>query len=61
MLGEECVPLWFMAGVAVWVDSGWNGTGLTNYREEAVNDCLRSIEITGPNGQNHKGFYFLGE
>ncbi|KJX93559.1 hypothetical protein TI39_contig4296g00017 [Zymoseptoria brevis] len=29
--------------------------------EEAVNDCLRSIEITGPNGQNHKGFYFLAQ
>ena len=26
----------------------------------AVNDCLKSIEITGPNGQNHKAFYFLG-
>lgn len=22
--------------------------------EGAVNDCLKSIEITGPNGQNHK-------
>ena len=28
--------------------------------DEAVNDCLKSIEITGPNGQNHKAFYFLG-
>ena len=27
----------------------------------AVNDCLKSIEITGPNGQNHKAFYFLGK
>lgn len=27
----------------------------------AVNDALLSIEITGPNGQNHKAFYFLGE
>ena len=29
--------------------------------EGAVNDCLKSIEITGPNGQNHKAFYFLGK
>ncbi len=28
--------------------------------EGAVNDSLKSIEITGPNGQNHKAFYFLG-
>ena len=28
--------------------------------DEAVNDSLKSIEITGPNGQNHKAFYFLG-
>lgn len=27
----------------------------------AVNDCLKSIEITGPNGQNHKAYYFLGK
>ena len=27
----------------------------------AVNDCLKSIEITGPNGQNHKAFFFLGK
>lgn len=27
----------------------------------AVNDCLKSIEVTGPNGQNHKAFYFLGK
>src|ERR1700753_1813891 len=26
-----------------------------------VNDCLKSIEITGANGQNHKAFYFLGK
>lgn len=26
----------------------------------AVNDCLKSIEITGHGGQNHKAFYFLG-
>lgn len=29
--------------------------------EGAVNDCLKSIEITGPNGQNHKAFYFLAQ
>lgn len=29
--------------------------------DAAVNDCLKSIEITGPSGQNHKAFYFLGE
>lgn len=28
--------------------------------EGAVNDCLKSVEITGPNGQNHKAYYFLG-
>ena len=27
----------------------------------AVNDCLKSIEISGANGQNHKAFYFLGK
>ncbi|KAK5111507.1 hypothetical protein LTR85_011855 [Meristemomyces frigidus] len=27
----------------------------------AVNDCLKSIEITGPDGQNHKAFYFLAQ
>lgn len=27
----------------------------------AVDDALKSIEITGPDGQNHKAFYFLGE
>lgn len=27
----------------------------------AVNDCLKSIEIAGSNGQSHKAFYFLGE
>lgn len=27
----------------------------------AVNDSLKSIEITGSNGQNHKAFYFLGK
>ena len=27
----------------------------------AVNDCLKSIEITGHGGQNHKAFYFLGK
>lgn len=27
----------------------------------AVNDCLKSIEISGLGGQNHKAFYFLGE
>ena len=27
----------------------------------AVNDCLKSIETTGANGQNHKAFYFLGK
>lgn len=26
----------------------------------AVNDCLRSIEITGAEGHNHKAWYFLG-
>lgn len=26
----------------------------------AVNDCLKSIEITGTETQNHKAFYFLG-
>lgn len=30
----------------------WDGT---------VNDCLKSIEITGTNTQNHKAFYFLGK
>jgi len=28
--------------------------------EGAVNDCLKSIEITGSIGQNHKAWYFLG-
>lgn len=28
--------------------------------EGAVNDCLKSIEITGNGAQNHKAFYFLG-
>lgn len=28
--------------------------------EGAVNDCLKSIEISG-RGQNHKAYYFLGE
>lgn len=28
--------------------------------EGAVNDCLKSVEITG-GGQNHKAYYFLGE
>lgn len=27
--------------------------------DDAVNDCLKSIEITGQ-GQNHKAYYFLG-
>ena len=27
--------------------------------EEALNDCMKSIEITG-DGQNHKAWYFLG-
>lgn len=27
----------------------------------AVNDCLKSIEITGSNGHNHKAFYFLAQ
>ena len=27
----------------------------------AVNDCLKSIEITGSTSQNHKAFYFLGK
>jgi len=26
-----------------------------------VNDCLISIDISGPGGQNHKAFYFLGK
>lgn len=26
----------------------------------AVNDCLKSIEITGHGAHNHKAFYFLG-
>ena len=26
----------------------------------AVNDCLKSIEISGANGQNHKAYFFLG-
>jgi STIP1 family protein 1 len=29
--------------------------------DAAVNDCLKSIEITGARGHNHKAFYFLGE
>lgn len=29
--------------------------------EDAVNDCLKSIEILGPNAQNHKAFYFLAQ
>ena len=29
--------------------------------DDAVNDCLKSIEITGSGGQNHKAWYFLGE
>jgi STIP1 family protein 1 len=28
--------------------------------EGAVNDCLKSIEISG-RAQNHKAYYFLGE
>lgn len=28
--------------------------------DAAVNDCLKSIEITGSGGQNHKAYYFLG-
>ncbi len=28
--------------------------------EDAVNDAIKSIEITGPKGQNHKAYYFLG-
>ncbi|EMC93323.1 hypothetical protein BAUCODRAFT_75854 [Baudoinia panamericana UAMH 10762] len=28
---------------------------------DAVNDCLNSIEISGPKGQNHKAFYFLAQ
>ena len=27
----------------------------------AVNDCSKSIELTGVNGHNHKAWYFLGE
>ncbi|KAK3116800.1 hypothetical protein LTR53_002435 [Teratosphaeriaceae sp. CCFEE 6253] len=27
----------------------------------AVNDCLKSIELTGSNGQNHKAWYFLAQ
>lgn len=29
--------------------------------EGAVNDCLKSVEITGAGGQNHKAYYFLGK
>ncbi|KAF2218013.1 hypothetical protein CERZMDRAFT_92639 [Cercospora zeae-maydis SCOH1-5] len=29
--------------------------------DDVVNDCLRSIEITGPHGQNHKAWYFLAQ
>ncbi|PPJ60760.1 hypothetical protein CBER1_02319 [Cercospora berteroae] len=29
--------------------------------DDVVNDCLKSIEITGPNGQNHKAWYFLAQ
>lgn len=29
--------------------------------EGALNDCLKSIEIAGPNGHNHKAYYFLGK
>jgi STIP1 homology and U-box containing protein 1 len=29
--------------------------------EGAVNDCLKSIEITGAQGQNHKAYYFLAQ
>jgi STIP1 homology and U-box containing protein 1 len=29
--------------------------------EGAVNDCLNSIEITGPNAHNHKAYYFLAQ
>ncbi|CZT17651.1 related to U-box domain protein [Ramularia collo-cygni] len=29
--------------------------------DAAVNDCLKSIEITGASGQNHKAFYFLAQ
>lgn len=28
--------------------------------DDAVNDCLKSIEISGPKGQNHKAYWFLG-
>lgn len=28
--------------------------------EGAVNDCLKSIEVSGK-GQNHKAYYFLGK
>ncbi|KXL44385.1 hypothetical protein M433DRAFT_149699 [Acidomyces richmondensis BFW] len=27
----------------------------------AINDCIKSLEITGPNGQNHKAYYFLAQ
>lgn len=29
--------------------------------EGAVNDCLKSIEVSGKGQQNHKAYYFLGE
>jgi len=29
--------------------------------DDAVNDCIKSLEITGPNGQNHKAYYFLAQ
>lgn len=29
--------------------------------EGVVDDCLKSIEITGPNGFNFKGWYYLGK
>nr|POE54550.1 acetylesterase [Quercus suber] len=29
--------------------------------EGAVDDCLKSIEISGPRGQNHKAYYFLAQ
>lgn len=29
--------------------------------EGAVNDCLKSLELTGPDAHNHKAYYFLAQ
>jgi STIP1 homology and U-box containing protein 1 len=63
-------PLIFTNRANVRLKVGWEmisiyHTTLLNWRklqrwDGAVNDCLKSIEITGTNSQNHKAFYFLG-